>query len=60
MEELTRLASNRKNTTSTWLHRVAIINSKGILPKFASIEALRKHVPVVDVQIGDKLPADLI
>ena len=60
MEELTQFASNRKNSTSAWLYRVVIINSQGSLPGIASIGALRKHVSVVDVQIGDKLPADLI
>ena len=60
MEELTRFALDRKDTTSAWLYRVVIVNSKGILPKFASIEALKKHVSVVDAQIGDKLPADLV
>ena len=60
MEELILFASNRKKTTSAWLHRVVIVNSKGIFPKFASIDALRKHVPVVDVQISEKLPAGLI
>ena len=60
VEKLAQFASNRKNTISAWLHRVVIVNSKGTLPEFASIEALRKHVSVVDVRIGDKLPADLI
>ena len=60
MEELAQFAFNRKNTTSAWLYRVAIVNSKGILPGFASIDALAKHVPVVDAQIGKKLPADLV
>ena len=60
MEELTLFASDRKKTTSAWLYRVVIVNSKGILPRFASIKALRKHVPVVDVQIGEKLPASVI
>ena len=60
MEELTRFASDRKKTTSAWLYRVVIVNSKGILPRIASIDALRKLVPVVDVQVGMKLPADLM
>ena len=60
MEELTRFASNRKNSTSAWLYRVVIINSQGIFPRFASIVALREHVLVVDVQIGDDLPAGLV
>ena len=60
MEQLTQFASNRKNTTLAWLYRVVIVNSKGILPRFASIEALGKYVSVVDVRIGNKLPADLV
>ena len=59
MKELTQFAFNRKNTTSAWLYRVVIINSKGILPRFACIDALGRHVPVVDVRIGKELPADL-
>ena len=59
MDALTRFASNRKRTTSTWLHRVVIISSKGNLPNVSAIDALGKHVPAVDVQIGKKLPMDL-
>jgi len=60
LEALTQYASNRKNTTSAPLHHVVIVNSKGDLPRFASIGALGRHVPVVDVRIGEKLPTDLI
>ena len=60
MDELVRFASNRKNTTSARLHRVVIVNSRGILPRFALLEELGKHVPVVEAQIGKKLPTDLI
>ena len=60
MEELTRFASNRKNTTSAWLRRVFIVDSKGGLPGAASIDELGKHVPDVDARIGEKLPADLM
>lgn len=60
MEELTRFSSNRKRTTSARLHRVVIVDSKGILPRFASIDALGKHVPIVDARIGKELPADLM
>ena len=60
MEELTRFASNRKETTSAWLYRVIIVNSKGRLPSVASIDEIGRHVPVVDARIGKKLPADLI
>ena len=60
MGELMRFSVNRKNTTSAWLHRVVIVNSRGILPNFALIEALRKHVPVVDVRVDERLPPDLM
>ena len=49
MEELTRFASHRKNTTSTRLDRVAITHKDGKLPSTYSIRELSKHVPVVDV-----------
>ena len=60
MKALTRFASNRKKTASAWLHRAVIVSSKGVLPNVASIDALGEHVPVVNAQIGKKLPADLI
>lgn len=59
MEELTRFASGRRNTTSALLRRVVIIDSKGNLPNVASINALEEYVPVVDVYIGKTLPKDL-
>ena len=59
MEELVRFSSDRKNTTSAWLHRVVIVNSRGQFPPFALIGELKKHVPVVDVRVGEKLPSDL-
>ena len=60
MEELARFASSRKNTTSAWLYRVVIVNSKVELPSIASINELGKHVPVVDARIGKELPVDLV
>ena len=59
MEEFTRFASNRKTTTSAWLHRVVVVDSNGELPSVASINALGKHVPVVDFRVGKELPTDL-
>jgi hypothetical protein len=59
MKALTQFASDRKNTTSAWLHHVVIVNSKENLPTTASINALEKHVPDVDVRVGGKLPTDL-
>jgi hypothetical protein len=60
MGELTRFASNRKSTTSAWLHHVVIVNSRGNLPNVTSIDALGEYVPVVDVRIGKELPIDLM
>ena len=60
MEELTRFASNHKKTTSAWLYRVVIVNSKGALPTIPSVDKLGEYVPVVDVRIGTKLPVDLM
>ena len=59
MEALTKFASDRKNTTSAWLYRVVIVSSGRALPNFVSVDALGEHVPVVNVQMGKKLPADL-
>ena len=59
MEELRQFASNRKKTSSAWLHRVVIIHSGGMLPTIASICALEEYVPVVDARIATKLPTDL-
>ena len=53
MEELTRFASDRKNTTSAWLHHVVITGKGGDLPTAASVRELERHVPVVDVRFGD-------
>ena len=60
MEELMRFASDRKDTTSAWLHRVVIVHPYGRFPTADSIYKLRNHVPVVDVQFGGRLPKDLI
>jgi len=59
MEGLTLFASNRKNTTSALLRRVVIVDSKENLPSVDSMDALGKHVPIVDVRIGKELPTDL-
>lgn len=59
MEELTWFASDRKKTSSTWLHRVVIVHWEGKFPSIASIRKLEDHVPVVDVRIDTKLPVDL-
>jgi len=59
MEELTRFASNRKNTVSAWLHRVVIVHRDGEFPSAASIRGLERHVSIVDVRFGTSLPTDL-
>ena len=59
MEELTQYTSERKDTASARLHRVVITNSEGNFPSVTSIDALRKHVPVVDVRMSKELPKDL-
>jgi len=59
MDGLTKFASERQNTTATWLHRVLIVHKDGIFPSAASIRRLGNHVQVVDVRMGEKLPTDL-
>ena len=59
MGELTRFASDRKNTTSARLRRVVIIDSGGNFPSAASIDALKKQVPTVDVRREKKPPIGL-
>ena len=58
MEGLTRYASNRKNTTSVWLRRVVIVDSREHIPTEDSIKALEEHVSV-EVRLGKELPRDL-
>ena len=59
MEELMWFAFSRKNTTSTWLHRVVIVHPEGNFPTADSISKLRNHVPVVDTRLGRRFPRDL-
>jgi len=59
MEELTLFASARKYTTSARLRRVVIVDSGGKFPSAASIDALEKQVPIVDIRRGKELPTDL-
>ena len=56
MEELTQYASKRKDTMSAWLHKVVIVHPDGVFPNTTAIHKIGKHVPVVDVRIGTKLP----
>ena len=50
MEELTRFASDRKDTTSVRLHCVVIADQDRYFPSADSIRELERHVPVVDVR----------
>ena len=59
MAELMRVAFDRRNNTSAPLCRIVIVNSKGHFPSVASIEQLRKCVPMVEVLEGRKFPEDL-
>jgi len=59
MKELTRFASDRKNTTSAWLHQVLILHKDGRFPSALSVHKLRHCVGIVDVRMEDGLPADL-
>ena len=60
MEKLTQFASDRESTTSARLYHVAIVDEDGEFPSADSIRALGRHVPVVDVRFGTKLPTDLM
>ena len=59
MEKLTRFASDRKNTTSASLRRIVIVDSGGKFPSAASIDALKKQVPAVEVMREKKPPTGL-
>ena len=59
MEELTRFASDRRSTTSAWLHRVLIVRQDGRFPRADSIRRLRCIVKVVEVRTDNELPTDL-
>ena len=59
MAGLARFASDRKKTTSAWLHRVLIVHWDGKVPSNGLIRRLGDNVMIVDVRIGDKLPDDL-
>jgi len=59
MKKLTLFAFSREGTTLTRLYQVVIIHRDGEFPSAASIHALGRHVPVVDVRFGTKFPTDL-
>jgi hypothetical protein len=58
MKKLAQFASDRKSTTSAWLHRIVILYSNGTHDA-NHIHTLGKHVPVVEVRFGAELPTDL-
>ena len=61
MEELTRFASSRKNTTttSTWLRYVIIIEPQCSFLTTTSIRPLMRHV-LVNIRRGRELPTGLV
>lgn len=59
MEKLAQFACCRASTPSARLYHVVIIHENGVFPTAASIHALERHVPVVDVRFGTELPIDL-
>ena len=59
MEELARFASDRRNTTSAWLHQILIVHRNGKFPSASSIHKLRRIVKIVEIRMGDELPTDL-
>ena len=59
MEKLTQFALDRARTASARLHHVVIVHEDGRFPTAASVHALEKHVPIVDIRFGANLPRDL-
>ena len=59
MEKLTKYAYDRGDTTLARLYQIVIVQKDGGFPSAASIHALGRRVPVVDVRFGTKLPMDL-
>ena len=57
MDKLVRFTSDREDLASASPHRVVIVGYGGGLPSEASVERLRKCVPVVEVMDGWELPA---
>lgn len=59
MDKLEQVALDRERHTSSSLHRVVIVSSKGQFPSADSVGRLRKYVPNVEVLEGKELPEDL-
>ena len=59
MRRLARFAVDRASTRSARLHHVVIVHEDGGFPSAASVHALEKIVPVVDVRFGTALPKGL-
>ena len=56
IKELGEAITKRRDSTTTRLYRVVIVNSTGAPPDLTSIKQLRKCVPCVEVRVDDKLP----
>lgn len=57
--QLAQFSLDRTKDTCTSLRRVLIIDSEGEFPAAASIEQLRRHIPIVEVSEGREFPKDL-
>ena len=58
MKKLTKYASDRKGAGFARLYQVVIVQKDGGLLSPASIHALGRYIPVVDVRFGTKFPTD--
>jgi hypothetical protein len=56
MKEFESAIVKRKDSEAARLYRVIIVSSTGVLPDYALVQGLRKHVPCVDARMDDKLP----
>jgi hypothetical protein len=56
INELEAALAKRKGSAVTWLYRVVIVSSTGVLPGHSMIRQLRQQVPCVDVRVADELP----
>jgi hypothetical protein len=56
MREFEGAIVKRKDSEAARLYRVIIVSSTGVLPDYALVQGLRRHVPCVDARMDDKLP----
>jgi hypothetical protein len=54
--ELEGALAKRKGSAATWLYRVVIVSSTGVLPGHSLVQRLRQQVSCVDVRVADELP----